>query len=236
MAGNTVNTNRADSGEALVIVLVGPPGGGKGTQSAYLKEHLEIPVISTGEILRAECASRTPRGEALKKLLANGGLASDEIVNELVAARLSQPSCSRGFILDGYPRTVSQADFLNALLNKVGHPRPIVLHFEAPTQTIVDRVAGRRLCSSCGRIYNVVFQPPSRPGRCDADGAKLTRRPDDREAVVRERLEVYEKTTRSLIDFYRQAQYHKLDAGKSEVEVREQILTILTSVAALAAA
>lgn len=215
------------------VVLLGPPGSGKGTQSAYIAETAGIPAISTGEILRAECARDTASGRALQKLLAGGGLASDDTVNRLVAARLSSPECANGFLLDGYPRTVSQAQFLNSLLDHLAFGEPIVLHLDVPASEVARRLGGRRQCPGCGRIYNQFFHPPRVAGVCDWDGETLFQRADDRDEIVSQRLAIYERTTRPLIDFYRSGDYHRIDAAGSEAQVREQIQDLLLPVPAL---
>lgn len=217
--------------EAGAIVLLGPPGSGKGTQTARLKEMLGVPAISTGEILRAECASGTREGCALKELLAGGNLAKDETVNGLVSRHLRQPEFQRGFVLDGYPRTLDQANFLRALLPELHLPQPTVLHFVASRETLVHRIAGRRQCASCGRIYNVHFNPPRNAGFCDQDGASLTQRADDRERVVRERLAIYECTTRPVVEYYRGGDFHDIDAEAKEPAVRAAIQGALARVA-----
>ncbi len=206
-----------------VVVLLGPPGSGKGTQGLYLAEILSVPVISTGEILRAECARETASGRALRQLLADGGLASDETVNRLVAARLSGGECGNGCVLDGYPRTVAQAAFLNDLLAELGFGEPMVLHLDVAAEELTRRLTGRRQCPACGHLYNVYFRPPRRSGVCDWDGEALVQRADDREEIVRQRLAIYEGTTKPVIDFYRAGDYRRVMAGQSEAEVREAI-------------
>ena len=228
---DTHNESEPLERDARVIVLLGPPGSGKGTQSAFLKKTLKIPSISTGEILRAECASGSSQGKSLGNLLAGGNLASDELVNELVAKRLSQPECRRGFILDGYPRTLAQADFLDGLLAALRLPAPTILHFVASRETLVNRVSGRRQCDSCGRIYNVYFHPPAKADICDADGAPLTHRADDLESVVTERLAIYERTTSPLVEYYRGGDFHTIDAEGGEAFVREAMQGALAGAA-----
>ena len=217
--------------ETGAIVLLGPPGSGKGTQTVKLKEMLGVPAISTGEILRAECASDTRAGRALKELLAGGNLAKDETVNGLVSRHLKKQEFHRGFVLDGYPRTLDQADFLRDLLPELHLPQPTVLHFVASRETLVRRIAGRRQCASCGRLYNVHFNPPRNPGFCDQDGNPLTQRADDRERVVRERLAIYERTTRPVVDYYRSGDFHDIDADAKEPAVCAAIQGALARVA-----
>ncbi len=208
---------------ARVLILLGAPGSGKGTQGAFLRRELGIPSISTGEILRSEASSGSALGERLRKLLAGGELVHDEIVNRVVAKRLAEPDCVDGFLLDGYPRSVAQAEFLTWLLLESGFPEPAVLHLDVAPEAIVNRLAGRRQCPVCGRIYNVSFQPPRVDGVCDDDGAALVQRADDRDEVIHERLAVYEKATKPIVDYYRAGDYHRVDASGSEAAVREEI-------------
>ena len=217
---------------ARVLILLGAPGSGKGTQGAFLSRALGIPSISTGEILRAEGSSGSALGERLRNLLASGELVHDEIVNRVVAKRLSDPDCVDGFLLDGYPRSVAQAEFLTWLLLESGFPEPTVLHLDVAPEAIVDRLAGRRQCPVCGHIYNTSFQLPLVDGICDGDGSALVQRDDDREAVIHERLAVYEKATKPIVEYYRGGDYHRLDASGSEATVREEIEQALALVPA----
>lgn len=198
---------------ANVIILLGPPGAGKGTQSAVLQRELSIPSISTGDVLRAEVAAGTPLGKRVKETLGAGRLASDDLVNEVVAAQLSQPAFQRGFVLDGYPRTVNQARFLDELLQKRGFPEPLVLHLEAEENTIFARLAARRQCPCCHRIYNLILRPSKDGVTCDFDGTTLIIREDDRESVIRDRLSAYRDMSEPLIGFYRQRNYISIDGN-----------------------
>src|SRR5215510_3499733 len=154
---------------------------------------LKIPAISTGEMLRAEVETGTPLGQEAAEILAAGQLVSDEIVNGMLINRLSQPDCKKGFLLDGYPRTVPQALFLDGQLAKMGFPPPTIFHLATPPSVLIERIASRRQCPKCGRIYNLLFKPPRKPGVCDDDGTKLIRRPDDTVEVVKARLDAYEQ-------------------------------------------
>jgi adenylate kinase len=206
-----------------IIVLMGPPGCGKGTQAAVLSELLNIPVISTGSILRAECESDTPLGNAVKATLARGELVSDGVMNQVVASWIGHPHCASGFLLDGYPRTVPQAMFLDDTLDSLDMPRPSVIQMEVPSRVLVDRVTGRRQCPSCGKIYHLRHSPPAREGLCDQDGMALMRRADDNAAVIRERLRRYEEATAPLIEYYQSMEFHTVDGSDNPAKVLEAI-------------
>lgn len=206
-----------------IVVLIGPPGCGKGTQAAVLSELLNIPVISTGAILRAECESGTPLGNAVKATLASGELVSDDVMNQVVASWIADPHCENGFLLDGYPRTVPQAMFLDDTLNMLGMPRPTVIQIDVPGQVLVERITGRRQCPSCGKIYHARHNPPVRDGFCDHDGMALMRRADDTEAVIQERLSLYEEATAPLIEYYRDMDFHSVDGSDNPAMVLEAI-------------
>jgi len=210
-----------------VILLFGPPGSGKGTQSPLITALLGIPAISTGEMLRAECEAGTPLGKIASAVLAKGHLVSDELVNQMLVARLGKPDCKDGFLLDGYPRTVPQAVFLGEFLEKSGYPRPTVIHLATPISVLVERISARRQCPTCGRIYNLLFQPPKKKGVCDVDGTKLIRRADDTVEIVRERLNSYENQTAPVIAYYADADYHKIPANRPPAEIFRDIEAIL---------
>ncbi|MBV9505213.1 MAG: nucleoside monophosphate kinase, partial [Acidobacteriia bacterium] len=186
----------------MIVLLLGPPGCGKGTQATALAAHFQIPIISTGELFRAECNSGTALGVLAASLMSQGKLVDDSIVNELVASRVSRRDCLDGFLLDGYPRTLMQARYLSSLLETRGRREPLVIHLEVPPSTIVSRLMARRQCPQCRRIYNLVSQPSRSLGLCDQDGAALMIRDDDREEVIRERLQVYETRTGPILDWY----------------------------------
>ncbi len=195
------------------IVLLGAPGAGKGTQAKRIAAAYGIPQISTGDLFRANVAMSTELGIKVKGILSRGELVSDDIVNDMVADRLTKPDVSRGFILDGFPRTVGQAEWLDGYLKyrRAGDLAvapfsaisPIVVQIVVEYNDLLQRIAGRRSCPTCGRIYNVHFQPPKVEGICDVDGGRLVVRPDDTEAVVAERLKAYERQTLPLVAYYR---------------------------------
>ncbi len=194
------------------IIMLGPPGAGKGTQAKLLAETLGIPQISTGDILRDNVARKTELGLKAKDIMGRGDLVPDELVCDMVADRLLQADCARGFILDGFPRTVRQAEWLDAQLGKmrVGKDEegqkacaePVVIALVVEYNHLLQRLTGRRSCPTCGLIYNVYYQPPKVPGICDVDGTTLVARPDDAEEVIAERLKAYERLTLPLVAYY----------------------------------
>ncbi len=191
------------------IVLLGPPGAGKGTQAKLIAEHYDIPQISTGDLLRAHVKNGTRLGGLAKDIMARGELVPDELLYDMVAERLREADCDLGFILDGFPRTAAQAGWLDAFLehevfDKPNRARclPIVIRIDVDYNELLFRVTGRRTCPVCGRIYNVHLQPPRVDELCDLDGSKLVTRNDDREDVIRERLQAYDSQTRPVADYY----------------------------------
>ena len=200
------------------IVLFGSPGSGKGTQAQLLQARLGVPHISTGDMLRERLRHGGLPGADVRETMQSGSLVSDELVNRIVEERLDQPDARRGFILDGYPRTRAQAEFLrNVLENKGMHA--VVIHLALDYNVIIGRLSGRRQCPRCGTLYNVLSSPPKVDEICDRDGEQLVVREDDGEAVIRERLEAYEKQSRPLIEYYRaQGRLHEVDAGSDPPE------------------
>ncbi len=186
------------------IVLFGSPGSGKGTQAKLLKRCLQAPHISTGDMLRERIAQGTELGFRVAARMHAGALVLDDTVNGMVAGRLGQRDAKDGFILDGYPRTTPQAQFLCEWLDERGI-REVVIHLAVDYNSIIARLMGRRQCPRCGTLYNIVSRPPKREGLCDLDGEKLAIREDDREEVIRERLNAYDRQTRPVLEFYRTA-------------------------------
>jgi adenylate kinase len=207
----------------VVILLFGPPGCGKGTQAAFLVERLHIPSISTGEMFRAECKAGTPLGRRARAILARGGLIGDEIVNAMVAGRIAQDDCRRGFLLDGFPRTVAQAGFFRRLLEQRGLPDPIVIHIDVPARDLVDRLTARRQCPRCLHIYNLMSHPPKVEGLCDADAARLIHREDDCETAIRQRLQAYDEQTGPVLDWYGKSFVRRVDGSAKPVEIAARI-------------
>ena len=208
------------------LILLGPPGAGKGTQAKKIAETFGIPQISTGDILRANVAAGTELGKQAKAIMERGELVPDTLVCDMVASRLMEADCARGFILDGFPRTVAQAEWLDAFLEgKVFEKQPcskvppIVVDFVVDYNSLLRRLTGRRSCPTCGRIYNIHFQPSKVAGICDVDGAKLVTRKDDDEKVVSERLKEYERKTLPLAHYYRSKGRLKAVDGDRDMDV-----------------
>lgn len=184
------------------VVLVGPPGAGKGTQAQFIASHLSIPKISTGDIFRANVSGGTPLGKLAKEYMDRGDLVPDEVTVAMVRDRLSEDDAQEGFLLDGFPRNVPQAEVLKKMLADWGLALDVVLELVVDDEEVVRRLAGRRTCRSCGKVWHVDFDPPSREGICDACGGELFQRDDDREDTIRHRLEVYQEQTAPLISYY----------------------------------
>lgn len=222
---NTSQRNERVMNTGRVLILFGPPGSGKGTQGERLASFLRVPTISTGEILRTECQSGSLLGRKLAATLSAGQLVSDELVSEAVGRRLQKADCASGCILDGYPRTIAQAESLDELLRKLGFSGPTVLDFLVPPRQIVARLERRRQCAHCGRIFSVVDH--TGPLACETDGAPLLKRTDDHPAAIRERLRLYTQHARELVRYYRKASYHRIRADRSPDEVTTQIFSAL---------
>jgi len=218
----------------LIILLVGSPGSGKGTQARFISERLAIPTISTGDMLRHECEAETVLGLAAHSILAAGKLVDDELVNAMVVNRLSRPDCRDGFILDGYPRTIPQALFLDSFVEERGLPGLRVIHLDVPMPVLISRLSSRWHCSVCHRTYNLQYQPPARQGRCDIEGAPLVQRNDDTEQVVRERLENYHSLAGPLLNHYAAGdRCHRIDGQCPPEEISRQIEQALRPEAAM---
>jgi adenylate kinase len=185
------------------IVLLGPPGAGKGTQAKKIADQYGIVHISTGDLFRDNIKNQTPLGKKAKAYMDAGNLVPDELVIALVEDRIAQDDCQKGYLLDGFPRTVAQASALSDYTEKVGKPLDFALSIEVPEEKLIDRIVGRRVCPNCGASYHVTFNPPKKDGVCDRCGGTLTQRKDDTEATVKNRLDVYNKETAPLIDYYR---------------------------------
>ena len=180
------------------LILLGAPGAGKGTQATFICQRFGIPQISTGDMLRAAVKAGTPLGLAAKQVMDSGGLVSDDIIIGLVKERIAQPDCAAGYLFDGFPRTIPQAD----AMKEAGVLLDFVLEIDVPDTEIVERMSGRRVHAASGRTYHVRFNPPRVAGRDDVTGEELIQRDDDREETVRKRLEVYHAQTRQLVDYY----------------------------------
>ena len=184
------------------LILLGPPGAGKGTQAKILTKRYQIPQISTGDILRAAIKDQTPMGVKAKSFMDSGALVSDEVVVGIVEERLAKSDCTNGFILDGFPRTVVQADALKKMLQALDKTIDHVISIEVEKEELLGRITGRRTCRNCGKGFHIQFDPPRVDGICDECGGELYQRDDDSEATMRKRLDVYEKQTAPLIAYY----------------------------------
>jgi adenylate kinase len=188
---------------AHALIFLGAPGAGKGTQAREVAKHFDIPQISTGDMLRDAVKQQTPLGLAAKAKMEAGELVPDGVVCGIVEERISQPDCDKGFILDGFPRTIAQAKFVERALTAKGKGLPLVVDIEVSEDLLLKRLTGRLTCSLCGEIYNIYFNPPKVEGICGKDGGKLVHRADDNETTIRQRLEAYHKLTSPLIEYYR---------------------------------
>ena len=219
------------------IILLGPPGAGKGTQAKRIAERYGIPQVSTGDILRENVQRGTELGVQARDVMARGDLVPDNLVCDMVALRLRNADCARGFILDGFPRTAAQAGWLDAFLENEffdnshrGKCLPIVIRMDVDYNQLLLRITGRRSCPKCGLIYNVHFQPPRVANTCDVDGSQLVTRNDDREDVIRERLTAYERQTRPVVEYYeRKGRLVPVNADLPVDEVSEQVFREIES-------
>jgi len=214
----------------LFIVLLGPPASGKGTQAARLKEALELPHVASGDLFRENLKHCTPLGTRAKVYMDQGKLVPDDVTIAMVMERLARPDAGAGAILDGFPRTIPQAEALDRALRQRGYFLTLVLSVEVPDDVLVERVSGRRLCPICGEAYHVLFSPPAQAGVCDNDGGALYQRSDDEPAVVRERLKVYWDKTSPLIDYYKERELlERIDGHQSIDAVTEALCSAIAA-------
>ncbi len=210
------------------IVFLGPPGAGKGTQAKRIAEKYGIPQISTGDMFREHLSKGTELGKKAKEYMDKGALVPDEIVLGMVEERLKQPDCEKGFILDGFPRTVPQAEALDKLLEKLGKKIDYAILIDVPDEELVKRLTGRRTCKKCGMMYHVMFKPPKEEGKCDVCGGELYQRADDNEETVRNRLKVYHEQTEPIISYYeKKGVLHRIDGMGSIEEIFNRIVQLL---------
>ena len=217
----------------MKLILLGPPGAGKGTQAAFITENFSIPQISTGDMLRTAVKAGTPLGLEAKKVMDSGQLVSDDIIIGLVKDRLKQPDCAKGYLFDGFPRTIPQAE----AMKQAGVALDYVLEIDVPDEEIISRMSGRRVHLASGRTYHIKFNPPKVAGKDNATGDDLVQRDDDREETVRKRLEVYHSQTRPLVDYYsrwaqmdpRAPKYRRVSGQGGVEQIRQRALEALTS-------
>ncbi len=210
------------------IILLGPPGAGKGTQAKMLIDTYQIPQISTGDILRAAVKEGTPLGKEAKGYMDKGELVPDSVVIGIVEERIQEPDCKKGYMLDGFPRTVPQAKALDAMLQKLESEIDHVVSIEVANEELIKRLTGRRTCRECGAGFHIMFDPPKQEGVCDKCGGELYQRDDDNEATVRSRLQVYDSQTKPLIDYYQgQEKIRPIDGVGQIKEIFERISIVL---------
>lgn len=215
----------------MQLLLMGPPGAGKGTQAAELVKKFSIPQISTGDMFRAAVKEGTELGKKAKACMDAGTLVPDEVTIGIVRERLAKDDCKGGFILDGFPRTVAQAEALNKILDDLGMKLTRVLNIHVPAEDLIERAVGRRICKKCGATYHVKFNPPKSDSACDNCGGELFQRADDNEETMKNRLSVYEASTRPLIDYYKNVGiYTEIDGRQPIGKVTEELVSVLSKV------
>lgn len=211
----------------LNIILMGPPGAGKGTQAKILIAKFNIPHISTGDMFREAIKEGTPLGKLAASYINDGHLVPDDVTIGLVKERLSKDDCANGYLLDGFPRTIPQAEALEVLTKEIGREVNYVINIDTPKEELVSRICGRRVCKKCGAPYHIVNVKPKVDGVCDICGGELVQRPDDNEEALSIRLEAYNKQTKPLLDFYAKKGLLKTFSGKSREELTPQLLELL---------
>ncbi|MGR9047890.1 adenylate kinase [Halobacillus litoralis] len=214
------------------LILMGLPGAGKGTQAEKIVEKYDIPHISTGDMFRLAIKEGTALGKEAKSYMDKGELVPDEVTIGIVRERLSKPDCKKGFLLDGFPRTIAQAEALENLLTDMEESLDYVLHIDVPKEQLIERLTGRRICPTCGATYHVVFNPPKEDGKCDHDGSELIQREDDQPDTVRKRLEVNVEQSQPLLDFYQEKGY--LVSFEGDKDINEVFQDIDQKLGALA--
>ncbi len=210
------------------LIFLGAPGAGKGTQAREVSRAFGIPQISTGDLLRDAVEKQTPLGKAAKAKMEAGGLIPDELVTAMVDMRIDEPDAKKGFILDGYPRTLGQAEAADKMFRAKNRGNPLVVDLQVDEGLLLKRLTGRRTCGKCGEIYNVHFNPPKNDEVCDRDGSKLLHRADDNEDTIRQRLEAYENQTSPLVEYYRKKGFlHVVDGSKKPADIAKELISFL---------
>lgn len=212
----------------MIVLLLGPPGVGKGTQSDNITHEFNINKISTGDILRDAVKNETEVGLEAKQYMVSGELVPDSIILKIIDVRMKDPDCSNGFILDGFPRTIPQAEGLDSILEKAELKIDKVLCLKADEENIINRMTSRRVCKTCGKVYNTISLPPAKDGICDNDDTKLIQRTDDKEETIRNRFDVYRKQTEPLINYYKNKNLlFEVDSNGSIDEIKNNIFNLL---------
>lgn len=222
--------SQADAKQLLArpVVFLGPPGAGKGTQAKLVATHYGVPHLSTGDMLRENVISGTPLGLLARPVMERGDLVPDDLILRMVQERIARADCDGGFVFDGFPRTLAQAEALNAILTNKKSDPPAVIYFNVPEEILMRRMTGRRTCKIGFEIYNIYERPPKVEGRCDVDGGELIQRLDDRPEAIRERLLAYHKLTQPLVDYYRaQGVLDEIDANASVANVTTAVFAAL---------
>ena len=214
----------------LNLILFGPPGAGKGTQAERLRQDFALPYIATGDMLRANVKEQTELGKQAKGFMDAGDLVPDELIVEMTRERLERSDAQDGFLLDGFPRTVNQADALAAMLKRLARRITAVLLIDVPDEEVIRRLSGRRMCVKAGHSYHVEFDPPKREGICDQDGSRLVQRDDDQPEVVEHRLAVYHEKTKPLVDYYEaQGLIRRVDGTRPPADVHDHIRAVIAT-------
>jgi len=214
----------------LNLILVGPPGAGKGTQAERLQGDFDIPYYATGDILRAAVRDETDLGREAKEYMDRGDLVPDDLICKVIMDRIDRPEAEDGFLLDGFPRNREQADILGEGLERLGRRLTAVLHIETPDEEVIRRLSGRRVCTKAGHVYHVEFDPPKHEGVCDQDGSRLIQRDDDKAETIRHRLGVYHEQTKPLIEYYEErGVLRRFDGSRTPAEVHDHIRATLAT-------